>query len=274
MTISVERSALKDALWRDLVAHVDRSALHEVEQMLSAWSGERERKPEYPHQEYNELYLPGLPDQAWLSPELFPFHPRVVGALPMLEAAALRLVDGSIRVPAVNSTDETPVVDEGGLARPEGWLEWMFYRVNQRSSAKAAPFPEVAALADEIAKVSGWVVSIGFQIMKPGVRLGMHTDVSNFFVTYQMGVLVPERGSYLEVAGERREWFKGACHAFNNSYLHDAYNHSTAPRVLFNAYVLHPSLTPQQKLALTRLANAVDISARPELVNGSGKGLR
>lgn len=269
-----DRAALRAALWADLVAHVDQSGLREVAHMLDAWSGARERRPEHPLQEYNELYLPGLPDEPWLAPEAFPFHERVVAALPLLEAAARRLVDGSLRVPAVNSRDEVPVPDEGGFARPEGWLEWMFYRLNRRSAERAAAFPEVAALADEIAALSGWVVSLGFQIMKPGVTLGRHTDVSNFFVTYQMGALVTAPGSFLEVAGERRQWEHGACRAFNNSYLHDAYNHSPSPRVLFTAYVLHPRLTAAQKAALTRLANAVDLSARPELVNGTGKGLR
>jgi aspartyl/asparaginyl beta-hydroxylase len=267
------RPAVAAALWHDLRGRFGERGLDDVKHMLDMWSGARERRCDHPRQEYAELYLPGLPDEPWIAPERFAFHEQLVAALPALSAEAAQLIDGTIDPPRVNaglapdaSDGADTTVTATGFQRPEGWREWLFYRLNRRRPEAIARLPKAGALADVVAATE-WAIAINYQIMRPGVKLGRHVDISNFFVTYQAGVVIPP-GCGLEVAGEARAWAPGDCVAFNNAYLHDAWNHGASTRVLFSAYVMYPGLNDLQRRALLHLASVFDFASFPELMNG------
>ncbi|MEQ1502803.1 MAG: aspartyl/asparaginyl beta-hydroxylase domain-containing protein [Myxococcota bacterium] len=269
----MDRTDIAEGLWAELRRRFGPEGLGDIHLMLESWCGRRPRASEHPGQQYNELYVPGLPGGPWLAPDRLWFHPLVARSMEGLRAEAAQLVDGRVEPAMVNANfgprgSSGTVTTAVGWERPSGWREWFFYRLNQRCEPARAGFPVSSAVADQIA-AREWVASIGYQLLGPGVRLPPHTDVGNFLVTYQVGVRVP-RGCGVRVDGQTRPWAPAEAHVFDNSYVHEAWNDGDGVRVLFSAYVLHPSLTAIQREALIYLASNFDFNQAPELINGGG----
>jgi aspartyl/asparaginyl beta-hydroxylase (cupin superfamily) len=53
------------------------------------------------------------------------------------------------------------------------------------------------------------------------------------------------------VADEIRPWLNGEFLLFDDTYLHDTWNRSADPRLLFHTGVWHPDLTPLEIEALS-----------------------
>lgn len=86
-----------------------------------------------------------------------------------------------------------------------------------------------------------------FSILEPGGEIKPHRDVSNVFLTMHLGLVTPNDGGYLEVAGERRPWRAGEALVFDSSYEHRAVNPSSGPRIVLLVDFVHPEITERER---------------------------
>lgn len=88
-----------------------------------------------------------------------------------------------------------------------------------------------------------------FSILGPGERITPHSSGCNLVLTCHLPLIVPE-DTAINVAGETRRWSVGTLLAFDDSWLHRAWNNADEPRVVLIWDVWHPSLTPAEITAL------------------------
>jgi aspartyl/asparaginyl beta-hydroxylase (cupin superfamily) len=237
---AADRARLADQLWSEIRSRWGAHDLARVRDSLDIWSYRKTAEP-YPNQEAKGFYVPGLPDEPWLDPDILPFTPLVREAFPDMQREAARFVDGRISAPPYGLPDDAPADTPHTPGRPAGWLEWRFAARGVLIPNRCKDFPASAEVARRI--VEQWTTkNINLMILFPGVRTNVHCDYNNAFANLWMGLMVPD-GCGLTVAGETRVPYPGHCFLFNHSYEHISYNDSPHMRIVFSVSALHPRLS-------------------------------
>lgn len=243
-TDAADRERLVSELWDEIRFRWREHDLSRVRSSLDIWSY-RETAHPYLNQEAKGFYVPGLPDEAWLDPELLPFTRLVRDAYPDMQREAEQFVDGRISAPPYGLPNDAIAETPPTPGRPAGWLEWRFAAQGTLIPTRCNDFPVSAKIAKQI--LEQWTTkNIILMILLPGARTNVHSDFNNVFVNLWMGLIVPEECG-LTVAGETRVPHAGECFVFNHSYVHLSYNDSAHMRVVFSVSALHPRLTNHER---------------------------
>jgi len=140
---------------------------------------------------------------------------------------------------------------------PAVWDGYYFYRHGQRNEINAAACPQTMAAIDRLplARVRGHGPEVLFSTLGPGTHLKPHYGVINARVTAHLPLIVPP-GCALRVAGEDHHWRVGEVVAFDDTYLHEAWNYSDQTRVVMIFDMWHPDLTEAERLAVREVQEA------------------
>jgi aspartyl/asparaginyl beta-hydroxylase (cupin superfamily) len=161
--------------------------------------------------------------------------------------AILSLIQGAPHVPC-----NSPPVQ--GL--PPGWKEIKLIHEFEPVERNRTLAPTMSAIADQILAEYKVVAQFTILALEPGTELPVHADMANFLVSCHMGIEVP-RECGLQVGAEKRSWLEGKCIAFNNSYLHSAFNHSSRMRYTLVVHTLHPNTTLTERKALALIVSTL-----------------
>jgi aspartate beta-hydroxylase len=97
-----------------------------------------------------------------------------------------------------------------------------------------------------------------FSVLRPHTHIPPHYGTINGRVIVHLPLIVPENCGALRVAGETRSWVYGKCFAFDDSYAHEAWNHSDETRVVLLFDIWSPFLTEIEIAAFARVIELVD----------------
>lgn len=207
-----------------------------------------------PQQRPHLFYLPGLPAQPW-------YEPGDWGWATSLEARTDAIVGEFLAAQDALQAHGRPYLDRRLRLGPEfaalsGSLNWTaldLYRDGELQPEVAERFPQTMTALAEFPHygLGDTPFEIFFSVLKPGQKISPHYGLSNHSVTVHLPLIVPD-GCALTVAGERRCWRPGQLLAFDDSYLHDAFNSSTEPRVVLIFSVWHPALSAPERDAVRR----------------------
>ena len=247
-------SALTAAL-APLRKDVDDAALARIDQGLARIYGQPFAEPTHPLQQPTLLWLPGLPDQPWFEREQFPF-------LRQLEQATAQIRDELLGVLA--DTDElSPYVDMpvnapaaviwGDLNRSPDWSAYHLYRHGQRVDAHCRRCPQTVALLESlpIMRIPEHSPEILFSVLRAKTRIPPHTGVINGRLTVHLPLIVPENCGGLRAGEEVRAWRIGECLIFDDSFVHEAWNHSDQTRVVLLFDIWNPHLSEAERSGLS-----------------------
>jgi aspartate beta-hydroxylase len=213
-------------------------------------------------QRQHGFFVPGLEYGPWLDPRRFRHTTSAEAAFSAIREEATAILDGSLRCPPHGHGIEADSGAEVLAGNPAGWTEWLLYKDFQSRPQRRAPFPAASRLAAEILATNDYVAYINFQIMHPGTRIEPHVDRHNCLATWWLPIAVPASRCGIEVGGESRALVPGRAVAFDNSYIHRAWNEGDSPRIVLVAYVVHPELAPVERQALGFLIRMIpDINA-------------
>ena len=229
------------ALVADLLARIRKetvSGTDRVEAMLRMWSFEEDFATKADR--LSDFVVPGVEAQPWLDPSELELTTAASSMLDALIGESRPLADGAIRLPDYDR-DEDPW---NGAA-----VEWgrgtLFGGGRARADALAS-FPAASRLLAEPRRI----VNMAFLTLAPGSRIPRHVDGFPLFVSWHLGLHVPPSCG-IEVAGQAKEHSCGGVLAFDDSFLHSAWNASDRTRVLLSAWLLHPDFSAAEAQALT-----------------------
>jgi aspartate beta-hydroxylase len=158
-----------------------------------------------------------------------------------------------------------------GKRGPAVWDGFYFYRHGARNVPNAAACPLTMAAIDQLplSSVPGHGPEVLFSILGPGTHLLPHHGVTNVRVVGHLPLIVPADCA-LSVAGIEHRWRVGEVVTFDDTYSHEAWNHSDEVRVVMIFDMWHPDLTEVERMAMKDLQVALaGFSSRATQLDGS-----
>lgn len=163
------------------------------------------------------------------------------------------LVDRVERGPA----DGTATAAAAANVALPAWRDVSLYVNGRRHERHAALAPRTSALLSSaegtmLREAASCVYgSAFFSLLAPGTRLRPHCGPTNVRLRCHLALVVPEGDCAMRVGcTPPRQWVEGAVSLFDDSYEHEVWNATEAPRLVLIVDVWHPELvTDDQRLA-------------------------
>jgi beta-hydroxylase len=144
------------------------------------------------------------------------------------------------------------------LAFAGGWKCFLFrfYGVDVPENRELCP--KTAALLDQVPNV----VSAGFSVLEPGMRLPVHSGPVKGVLRYHLGMIVPQGDCGITVGGQTRGWDEGKSFLIDDIFLHTAWNDADSDRVVLLVDVERPMPWPWLTTLNRRVLGLVGHSRR------------
>jgi beta-hydroxylase len=118
-----------------------------------------------------------------------------------------------------------------------GWKRFYLMWYGEPLPSARTCCPRTLALLAEVPAIRGAM----FALLPPGGRLGRHRDPFAGSLRYHLGLATPnDDACWIEVDGERRSWRDGQAMLFDETFVHEALNDTTAPRLILLCDVERP----------------------------------
>jgi len=239
-------------------AHGSGVDLARVEHALRAYMGYEPTVHRDPRQRTRTLYIPSLEPRPWFEREALPWAEALEA-----ETAAVRAeLRAVVREGGVSEPYLTRAPDEGeawrALAGRDAWSSFFLYKEARRVAENCARCPrtEAALLAAPSARSHGVPGEAMYSMLKPRTRIPPHHGYTNTKLTVHLPLVIPPDCG-IRVGGEARGWTEGRLIAFDDSYLHEAWNGSDQLRAVLIFEVWHPGLLPHEQDAVAGVLDAI-----------------
>jgi hypothetical protein len=140
------------------------------------------------------------------------------------------------------------------IARTGDWDVAFFFERGRRDEAACAACPSTARVidADTVMRTSAGLVYASR--LAPGTHIAPHRGPTNIRLRCHLAITVPEEGDCaIRVGAETRRWEAGRAIVFDDSFDHEAWNHSDTERIVLVVDLWHPDLSPEEIRLLTSL---------------------
>ena len=261
--IERERPMLLDRSIAPLRERHGREAMVRVEQALAMYLEQMPMAYVDPRQKPTFLYFPGLPTTPWFERKLFPWYEELESRWTTIREELRSVMDESDElVPFLDSpvnVQGLPFMGSTGASDSEPkWDAYFFHRHGIRYDAHCARCPTTAAALDAvpIVRIRDHAPECLYSVLSPGAHILPHRGVTNTRTVTHLPLIVPGNGA-LCVAGEAREWQQGRCFSFDDTFLHEAWNHSDKTRVVLLLDSWNPHMTEVEQVAIAELVAAI-----------------
>ncbi|MDX6769338.1 MAG: aspartyl/asparaginyl beta-hydroxylase domain-containing protein [Elusimicrobiota bacterium] len=195
------------------------------------------------------LWIPGLRAQPWFEAAEFPWLAEVAAARGELLAEGGALLEKGLLVRSQEGRTDLDYKDWVAF----DLMTFDFDLGPGRFGCEVLTFPENRARAPKaVAQLERhpFIGDCFYSALLPGGVVSPHYSSFNGKLICHLGLSVPGDCG-IRVAGEERRWEDGKFLIFDDTYLHDTWNRSRRPRLLFHTGLWHPDLTPLEIEALT-----------------------
>lgn len=143
-------------------------------------------------------------------------------------------------------------------AQEAAWDAFFFYRHGVRHDANCARCPRTIGLLDSVplVRVRDHAPEALYSALCPGTHILPHSGVTNTRLVTHLPLIVP-RDCALRVGGETHVWEEGRCVTFDDTFEHEAWNHSDQARVVLIMDSWNPDLSEAEQAAVADLAAAI-----------------
>jgi aspartate beta-hydroxylase len=236
-------------------------AMRRVERSLLGYLELETCLPSDPQQRPKFLYCPDLPSSAYLERELFPWFDALEAGYPQIRAEAQRVLEAPdtlkpfLNLGAHDDPSAYLAGTEDGAAR---WDAFFFYRYGSRYADHHLRCPRTASILEALplVRIAEHAPEICFSVLAPGTHILPHHGVTNVRVVVHLPLIVPPDCA-LRVAGQDHAWQEGRCVAFDDTFLHEAWNRSGEPRAILLMDAWNPHLTEVERIAFTAIIEGI-----------------
>ncbi|MDE1894072.1 MAG: aspartyl/asparaginyl beta-hydroxylase domain-containing protein [Pseudomonadota bacterium] len=232
-----------------------------VERSLAIYFGERSADIPDPRQKPKFLYFPDIPSQPFYPRERFPWLDALEAATATVREELREVLAQSQQLEAflgVQSPGQTKELLDSSGERPASWDAFFFYRHGIRYDEHCLRCPQTTALLDALplVRIRDHSPETLFSVLSPGTHILLHTGVTNTRLVTHLPLIVPNDCA-IRVGGEDHVWQEGHCVTFDDTFEHEAWNHSDKTRVVLILDTWNPDLSEAERLAVTDLVEAI-----------------
>ncbi|GAA0365010.1 hypothetical protein GCM10009092_31700 [Bowmanella denitrificans] len=243
--------------WLEPVWHqFGRQDMSRVEKAVKMYSGEIPKVLADSRQVPSFLYVPDLPICPVFERQELVFAEEYESQAQLIKEELLNLL---------NSGNTFKPFQEGkageGLTKGGEWNAYFFHRHGQDFDVahQQCPHTSKALSGLPLVNIQEHAPEVCFSIMQPGTHILPHRGVTNSRVVLHLGLVIPQycRLNLLDV--QEITWQEGRTFAFDDTYLHEAWNRSNEYRAVLLADIWNPHLTEEECLALTTLIEKIGV---------------
>jgi hypothetical protein len=202
------------------------------------------------------FYVPGLPPRPWFERADFSWVNELEHRAGAIHAEYVRCVAGKRRrlLPYVTADKDAPQESWGHLVGTDRWLSLHLLQGGRRVEPNASDMPMTMAALQLVGlpDCAGNSPEAFFSTLGPGTEIPPHHGLANYKLVAHLALDIP-RDCGIRVGGQARSWHRGQTLFFDDSFVHEAWNHSSQHRTVLIFDVWHPALTIIERSALTRL---------------------
>jgi aspartyl/asparaginyl beta-hydroxylase (cupin superfamily) len=215
------------------------------------------------HQEPTDFHYPGVPE--------FEFHDRsAFPQLTLLEAAtesireefdAMLRAEAAEMVPYIHYPEHLPLQQWKELNDSREWTAIHLLQNGNRVEANARHCPrtlEVIGKMDQ-PEIAGASPNAMFSLLAPSTRIPPHSGVANTRLVCHLPLIVPTDCGF-RVGATTREWRVGEAFVFDDTIEHEAWNDSDELRVVLIIDLWQPSLSQDDRAAVSAVIEAAGVS--------------
>ena len=228
-------------------------------------------EPHYQHflQRPAYLYIPDVTPQAFFERDEFDWISSFEGATSQIRTELETIL--------ANNNNLTPYVKIDENMDPQQWRglngssQWSAYHLLKggtivRDHGTYCPHTLDAISRLPLPKIAGHAPEAFFSILRPGTHIPPHHGVGNYKLAAHLPLIVPDN-CVIRVGHESRSWTEGQCLIFDDSFQHEAWNHSTSLRAVLIVEIWNPLLSKAEQEGVAAL-----IAAITELNQGNMNG--
>jgi aspartate beta-hydroxylase len=256
--VNQNRVGLLMGLIEPLESRFGASAVQRVRAGLAHYLGHENHPPADPRQAPRFLHIPGLQPSPWLEPDLIDWLPALAERSEQIRQEAMDVFQQQADTgPFLRAPGGESLAPYLGGEQPR-WDAFFFYRDGQESPSGAQLAPHtMAALRDvPLVRIKDHAPEICFSLLGPGSHIKPHYGVTNARVVVHLPLIVPEQ-CFLTVGGESRCWRYGRPWVFDDTFVHEAWNHSNETRVILLMDAWNPHLTEPERIAVTEIVEGI-----------------
>ena len=260
-SIDSGRRQLFDAVLEPLRQRYGPSELTRVEECLAIYLGEKPAVLPDPRQEPKFLYFPGVPSQPYYPRERFPWQSEMEANTAAIREELRAVLSQPQQLESFLLTDspqDTADLLRSSAGGSAAWDAYFFHRHGERYDAHALACARTAAVLDSLplAYVREHSPETLFSVLRPGSHILLHRGVTNTRLVTHLPLIVPPDCA-LRVGGEIHQWQEGRCVTFDDTFEHEAWNHSGETRVMLIVDSWNPDLSEAERAAVADLVGAI-----------------
>lgn len=208
---------------------------------------------EDPRQQPTQLFIPGLPATPVFAARQLPsaqqFHDALPGVLAELQQVA---ANDKAFVPFF--ADLAPA-EQASMVAGASWDAFFFFRHGKRFDDAHARCPVTSGLLAglPLAHVERHGPECLFSVLRPGAHILPHRGVTNARAVLHCGLVTPPDCALNVCEIAQLQWQPGQLFAFDDTYLHEAWNRGAEPRVVLLMDIWNPYLHEAERAALAML---------------------
>lgn len=210
--------------------------------------GRRFGQGEYSHPLQNPpFFLPGVPARAFYEPSEFEWAAPLEEAFPVIKKELLAVLEED------GVGFKSYVSEYSGVQL--GWNTYNLFFFGKKFEDNCARCPETTALLESLPRFER--DHIMFSALNPHAAIAPHYGPMNGILRAHLPLVVPD-GCYIKVGEEERAWKEGELMVFDDSFLHQVWNHSDHLRIVLFMNFWHPCFQPEEIPVLERFRTAYE----------------
>jgi hypothetical protein len=174
---------------------------------------------------------PDLPSQPWHDPRAFPLVGYLEARFPAIRDEIL----------ALDPTRFAPESER--IGRTGDWDVVFLYERGRRHDEICAACPVTAHGVDTHRTIRTHAGLIYVSRMRAGTHITAHRGPTNLRLRCHLGITVPGGDCAIRVGDRTEHWQEGRCLVFDDSYDHEAWNHTNEDRIVLIVDLWHPALS-------------------------------
>ena len=242
--VQTSREILINRVLAPLIVKYGNDALNRLDSAVKGWfSGTS--GPKNKAQKPKQFFVAGLSDSPFLDEKIFPWFARLKSETSTIRAEAQVVFQSNRFCEYLQLSDEAN--RDEFLANNKGvpqWQAYFFYRHGRLVENARLECPHTSSiLADlPLVDIPGFAPEVCFSALTPGTRILPHYGDSNIRTVVHLPLIV-SGDCKLKVGDEIHSWCQGEAVAFDDTFLHEAWNLGTEVRLVLLMDVWHPELT-------------------------------
>jgi tetratricopeptide (TPR) repeat protein len=252
------RRAAFETLLAPLFEKYGRDSMTRVERCLRIYLSEEPPVYPDPRQKPSFLLFPDLPTCAYFDPALFEWLDALQDVTGAIRGELEKLLTSPSGRERVFASEALEAENLDNVVGPPVWNGYYFFRHGIRRDENCGRCPATTRALDALplSAIRDHGPEVLYSVFTPGTHLKPHRGVTNTRVVGHLPLIVPEDCA-LRVGGEIHEWREGRVVVFDDTYEHEAWNHSRSTRVVLIFDVWNPHLSEAERAAVDDVVRAI-----------------